>query len=48
MSTDVLGELVTRVSGKPLDEFFAERIFKPLEMVDTGFSLPRRSSIVFR
>jgi CubicO group peptidase (beta-lactamase class C family) len=40
VSTDVLGELVTRVSGKPLDEFFAERIFKPLEMVDTGFSLP--------
>ena len=40
VSTDVLGELVTRVSGKTLDEFFAERIFKPLEMVDTGFSLP--------
>ena len=40
VSTDVLGELVTRVSGKPLDEFFAERIFKPLEMVDAGFSLP--------
>ncbi len=41
VSTDVLGELVTRVSGKPLDEFFAERIFKPLKMVDTGFSLPK-------
>ena len=43
VSTDVLGELVTRVSGKPLDEFFAELIFKPLEMVDTGFSLPEEN-----
>jgi uncharacterized protein YbbC (DUF1343 family)/CubicO group peptidase (beta-lactamase class C family) len=33
----VLGELVRRVSGQPLDEFAAENIFRPLGMKDTGF-----------
>ena len=33
----VLGELVRRVGGKPLDEFAAEHIFRPLGMRDTGF-----------
>jgi CubicO group peptidase (beta-lactamase class C family) len=28
------------VSGKPLDTFFEERIFKPLDMKDTGFFVP--------
>jgi CubicO group peptidase (beta-lactamase class C family) len=37
MATDVLGRLVEVVSGKPLDEFFAEHIFRPLDMPDTGF-----------
>ena len=32
-----LGELVKRVSGKPIDEFAAENIFRPLGMKDTGF-----------
>lgn len=36
-STDVLGRIVELVGGRPLDEFFAERIFEPLGMVDTGF-----------
>jgi CubicO group peptidase (beta-lactamase class C family) len=40
VSVDVLGRLVEVVSGKPLDEFFAERIFKPLDMKDTGFFVP--------
>lgn len=39
-STDVLGRLVEVVSGLPLDRFFAERIFQPLQMVDTSFFLP--------
>jgi CubicO group peptidase (beta-lactamase class C family) len=39
-SSDVLGRLVEVVSGMPLDRFFAERIFKPLKMVDTCFFLP--------
>jgi uncharacterized protein YbbC (DUF1343 family)/CubicO group peptidase (beta-lactamase class C family) len=33
----VLAELLRRVSGKPLDEFTAENIFRPLGMKDTGF-----------
>ena len=36
-STGVLGVLVERASGMPLDRFFRERIFAPLEMRDTGF-----------
>jgi CubicO group peptidase (beta-lactamase class C family) len=36
-STDVLGVLLERVSGMPLDEFLAERILKPLGMGETGF-----------
>lgn len=33
----VLGELVRRVSGQPLNVFAAEQIFQPLAMHDTGF-----------
>jgi CubicO group peptidase (beta-lactamase class C family) len=39
VSTDVLGRIVEVVSGQPLDEFFAERIFAPLGMIDSGFSV---------
>ncbi len=38
--TDLLGYLVEVVSGQPLDQFVAERITKPLKMVDTSFYLP--------
>ncbi len=37
---DVLGYLVEIVSGMSLDQFFRERIFKPLGMEDTYFYLP--------
>ena len=40
VSTDVLGRVIEVASGKPLDEFFAERIFKPLDMKDSGFFVP--------
>lgn len=40
VSTDVLGAVVQRVSGLPLDEFFATRIFQPLGMHDTFFNVP--------
>ena len=40
LSIDVLGYLVEVVSGMPLDQFFAERIFKPLGMTDTHFFIP--------
>jgi len=37
VASDVLGRVVEVVSGQPLDRFFAERIFGPLGMGDTGF-----------
>jgi len=40
VSTDIVGYLVEKVSGQPLDRFFKERIFKPLDMKDTGFYVP--------
>jgi CubicO group peptidase (beta-lactamase class C family) len=40
IGTDVLGRLVEVVSGLPLDEFFRQRIFEPLGMVDTDFYVP--------
>jgi len=40
VSTDVLGYLVEKIGGKPFAEFLDERIFKPLGMVDTGFTVP--------
>jgi CubicO group peptidase (beta-lactamase class C family) len=39
-ATDVCGYLVEAISGKPLDRFFEETIFKPLGMVETRFSVP--------
>lgn len=39
-STRVLGTLVEEVSGQPLDEFLAERIFAPLGMSDTFYKVP--------
>ncbi len=43
VGTDVLGRLVEVLSGQTLDAFFAERIFAPLGMTDTGFSVPTGS-----
>ncbi len=37
VATDVCGYLVQKVTGKPLDQVFRERIFEPLKMTDTGF-----------
>jgi CubicO group peptidase (beta-lactamase class C family) len=39
MSTDLLGIVVARASGMSLSAFLAERIFGPLGMKDTGFSV---------
>ncbi len=38
--SDVLGVLISRASGKELETFLRERIFDPLGMRDTGFSVP--------
>jgi CubicO group peptidase (beta-lactamase class C family) len=40
MGSDVLGVLIARASGQPLESFLRERIFEPLGMVDTAFSVP--------
>lgn len=40
VSTDVLGAVVQRLSGMPLERFFAERIFEPLGMRDSFFQVP--------
>jgi CubicO group peptidase (beta-lactamase class C family) len=39
VSTDVVGRIVEIVSGQSLADFFAQRIFAPLGMMDTGFSV---------
>ena len=36
----VLGVLIARAAGQPLEAFFRERIFAPLGMKDTSFSVP--------
>jgi CubicO group peptidase (beta-lactamase class C family) len=41
MAHDVLGCLVEMISGQSLADFFQERIFTPLEMIDTGFWVPQ-------
>jgi CubicO group peptidase (beta-lactamase class C family) len=40
VSTDVIGYLIGKISGKPFEQFLAERIFDPLGMNDTGFFVP--------
>jgi CubicO group peptidase (beta-lactamase class C family) len=39
-SHDVAGLVVEAVTGIPIDRFFAERIFRPLGMADSGFEPP--------
>jgi len=39
VSTDVLGRLIEVVSGQTLDVFFKQRVFEPLGMNETAFSV---------
>src|SRR6266487_3114707 len=41
--SDVLGVLIARASNQPLETFLRERIFEPLDMRDTSFSVPEAS-----
>ena len=41
VATDVLGYLVEVVSEMPFEEFLQTKMFKPLGMVDTAFSVPK-------
>ncbi|MGV0742558.1 serine hydrolase domain-containing protein [Mycolicibacterium sp. XJ870] len=51
-ATDVLGIAVSRIEGKPLAQVLAERIFEPLGMTDTGFSVDaagrRRAATMYK
>ena len=38
---DVLGRVIEVVSGQPFDRFLQSRLFAPLHMVDSGFSVPQ-------
>jgi CubicO group peptidase (beta-lactamase class C family) len=40
MAVDVLGRVVEAISGERLSVFLDERLFRPLNMVDTGFKVP--------
>ena len=40
VSTDVLGALVEKLSGRSLDDVLQERVWRPLGMKDTGFGVP--------
>ena len=40
ISADIQGYIVQKLSGMPFEEFLEKRIFKPLNMVDTGFYVP--------
>ncbi|MGA7945895.1 MAG: serine hydrolase domain-containing protein, partial [Candidatus Sulfotelmatobacter sp.] len=40
MGSDVLGVLIARATGQPFETLLRERIFEPLGMKDTGFSVP--------
>ncbi len=39
-ATDVLGAIVEVVSGQTLGNFLQDHIFKPLKMLETGFTVP--------
>jgi len=47
VSTDVIGYLVGKISGKPLERFLKERIFNPLGMNDTDFFVPADKALRF-
>lgn len=40
VSTDVLGYLVGKISGRTFEQYLHEELFAPLGMVDTGFHVP--------
>lgn len=40
-STDLLGLLIARIEAAPLEEVLRRRIFRPLGMTDTTFTVPR-------
>ena len=44
MASDVLGRVVEAASGMRLADFLEKRLFEPLKMVDSGFSVPKEKT----
>lgn len=44
VATDVVGRLIELIGGQPFDRFLHQRFFEPLNMVDTGFTVPEESA----
>jgi CubicO group peptidase (beta-lactamase class C family) len=42
LATDVVGHIIEIVSDQPISDYFEEKIFKPLGMVDTAFLVPEK------
>jgi CubicO group peptidase (beta-lactamase class C family) len=40
LSCDVLGVVISRISGQSFEEFMTKSIFEPLGMLDTHFTVP--------
>jgi CubicO group peptidase (beta-lactamase class C family) len=40
INTSILGRVIEVASGQPFGEFLRSRIFEPLDMPDSGFSVP--------
>lgn len=41
LAVDMLGRVVEKASGMRLGDFLEQRLFKPLNMADTGFAVPK-------
>jgi methyl acetate hydrolase len=39
-STNVLGRVVEKITGTPLEDYYQQHIFKPLGMLDTSYAVP--------
>ena len=39
-STRVLGDIIVKITGRPLDEYLTARVLKPLGMTDTAYAVP--------
>ena len=44
VASDVAGLVVQRLSGQPLDQYFEQHIFRPLDMADTSFVVAKENA----
>ena len=45
MNMDVLGRIIEVLDGRPFAKYMRDEIFTPLDMKDTGFSIPKKNTI---